>query len=106
MHRSRRLRLHRQARQQLTPAFDAPIVAQHLREVVRLEKQPELASTASIEEIETKLLLEGVALRYGYDFREYALAPLKRSIASGMAGEGVPTISAYQERPLHHPTPL
>jgi chemotaxis protein methyltransferase CheR len=42
-----------------------------------------------------------VVLRYGYDFREYALAPLKRSIASGMAGEGVATISAYQERLLH-----
>ena len=72
-----------------------------MREVVRLEVQPELASTANVEEIETKLLLEGVALRYGYDFREYALAPLKRSIASGMAGEGVATISAYQDRLLH-----
>ena len=63
--------------------------------------QPETATTANIEEIEVKLLLEGVLLRYGYDFREYASAPLRRSIASGMAGEGVPTISAYQERLLH-----
>jgi chemotaxis protein methyltransferase CheR len=39
-------------------------------------------------------------MRYGYDFREYAQGPLRRSIASGMAGEGVPTISAYQERLL------
>lgn len=72
-----------------------------MREVVRLEKKPEISSTANVEEIETKLLLDGVALRYGYDFREYALGPLKRSIASGMAGEGVATISAYQERVLH-----
>jgi chemotaxis protein methyltransferase CheR len=76
-------------------------MAERLREVVRLENQPEIATAASVEEIETKLLLEGVALRYGYDFREYALGPLKRSIASGMAGEGVTTISAYQERLLH-----
>jgi chemotaxis protein methyltransferase CheR len=76
-------------------------MAQHLREAVRLEAKPERAIAADIEEIETKLLLEGIAMRYGYDFREYALAPLKRSIASGMAGEGVATISAYQERLLH-----
>jgi len=63
--------------------------------------QPETASSSRIEEIEIKLLLEGVSMRYGYDFREYALAPLRRSIASGMAGEGVTTISAYQERLLH-----
>jgi chemotaxis protein methyltransferase CheR len=69
--------------------------------VVRLEAQPELAKATNVEEIEIKLLLEGVVMRYGYDFREYALAPLKRSIASGMAGEGVTTISAYQERLLH-----
>jgi chemotaxis protein methyltransferase CheR len=53
------------------------------------------------KQIEIRLLLEGVWMRYGYDFREYALGPLRRSIASGMAGEGVPTISAYQERLLH-----
>jgi chemotaxis protein methyltransferase CheR len=60
-----------------------------------------MATPPNVEEIEIKLLLEGVVMRYGYDFREYALAPLKRSIASGMAGEGVATISAYQERLLH-----
>jgi chemotaxis protein methyltransferase CheR len=69
--------------------------------VVRLDVQPELTTSANVEDIEIKLLLEGVAMRYGYDFREYALPPLKRSIASGMAGEGVTTISAYQERLLH-----
>jgi chemotaxis protein methyltransferase CheR len=56
---------------------------------------------SNIEEIEIRLLLEGVALRYGYDFREYAATPLRRSLALGMAGEGVTTISAYQDRLLH-----
>jgi chemotaxis protein methyltransferase CheR len=65
--------------------------------------QPDTADS-KIEEIEIKLLLEGVAMRYGYDFRDYALGPLKRSITSGMAGEGVATISAYQERLLHDPS--
>jgi chemotaxis protein methyltransferase CheR len=63
--------------------------------------QPETARNPKIEEIEIKLLLEGVCMRYGYDFREYSPAPLRRSIAAGMAGEGVTTISGYQERLLH-----
>jgi chemotaxis protein methyltransferase CheR len=65
--------------------------------------QSETATNSKVEEIEIKLLLEGVCLRYGYDFREYALPPLRRAIAAGMAGEGVSTISAYQERLLHDP---
>jgi chemotaxis protein methyltransferase CheR len=57
--------------------------------------------TQSLEDIEVKLLLEAVSLRYGYDFREYAAAPLRRSISAGMTAEGVATISAYQDRLLH-----
>ena len=59
------------------------------------------ATDQNLEEIELKLLLEAVSMRYGYDFRDYAVGPLRRSIASGMAGEGVSTISAYQDRLLH-----
>jgi chemotaxis protein methyltransferase CheR len=54
-----------------------------------------------LERIEIKLLLEGIRLTYGYDFREYALAPLRRSILAAMSREGSPTISAYQDRVLH-----
>jgi chemotaxis protein methyltransferase CheR len=79
-------------------------MAQRLRAVEAIAVQPERAVNPNVEEIEIKLLLEGVSLRYGYDFREYALGPLRRSIAAGMAGEGVPTISAYQERLLHDPS--
>lgn len=61
----------------------------------------ETATNTNIEEIEIKLLLEGVSMRYGYDFREYAPDPLRRSITSGMTAEGVSTISAYLERLLH-----
>src|SRR5487761_1791405 len=101
MHRGRRLGLHRQAGQQSAPAHDAPVLAERLNRGIRLAAQPDMAAALNLEEIEIKLLLEGVAMRYGYDFREYALGPLRRSIASGMAGEGVTTISAYQERLLH-----
>jgi chemotaxis protein methyltransferase CheR len=54
-----------------------------------------------LEEIEIRLLLEGIRLLYGYDFREYALKPLRRSIATAMAAERVSTVSAYQDRLLH-----
>ena len=56
--------------------------------VARLEAQPQRTAAASVEEIEMKLLLEGVAMRYRYDFRDYAPAPLMRSMVLGMAGEG------------------
>ncbi|OLD24189.1 MAG: hypothetical protein AUJ02_08680 [Chloroflexi bacterium 13_1_40CM_3_65_12] len=62
---------------------------------------PARTEIQSLEEIETKLLLEAISLRYGYDFREYAVAPLHRSISAGMSAEGVATISAYQDRLLH-----
>ena len=60
-------------------------------------------ATAELEEIEVRLLLEGIRLRYGYDFREYALSPFRRSLATAMARENIRTISAYQDRVLHEP---
>jgi chemotaxis protein methyltransferase CheR len=62
------------------------------------------SETPAIEEIEIKLLLEAISLRYGYDFREYAVGALRRSISTAMSGEGVTTISAYQERLLRDAT--
>jgi chemotaxis protein methyltransferase CheR len=54
-----------------------------------------------LEEIEIRLLLEGVRLAYGYDFREYSLAPLRRGLQAAMSHEGVRTVSAYQDHVLH-----
>jgi chemotaxis protein methyltransferase CheR len=59
------------------------------------------ATEAGLEEIEIRLLLDGIRLCYGYDFREYALRPLRRSITDSMTAEGVATISAFQDRILH-----
>jgi chemotaxis protein methyltransferase CheR len=61
----------------------------------RLEAGPEL------EKIEIGLLLEGIRLTYGYDFREYSLAALRRGILAAMTREGTSTVSAYQDRVLH-----
>lgn len=54
-----------------------------------------------LEEIEVRLLVEGIRLCYGYDFREYAVSPLRRGLMTAMAREGVHTVSALQDRILH-----
>jgi chemotaxis protein methyltransferase CheR len=54
-----------------------------------------------LEDIEISLLLEGIRLHYGYDFREYALNPVRRGLMTAMARENAPTVSAYQGRVLH-----
>lgn len=58
-------------------------------------------AASELEEIEIRLLLEGVHLCYGYDFREYTPTAIRRSIVTGMARENARTISAYQDLVLH-----
>ena len=58
---------------------------------------------AELERIEIDLLLEGIYRHYGLDFRGYALASLKRRLARRMREEGVPTLSALQDKVLHDP---
>jgi chemotaxis protein methyltransferase CheR len=47
------------------------------------------------------LLLEAVYQQYGFDFRHYARASLKRRLHKQMRDEGLPTLSALTERVLH-----
>lgn len=56
-----------------------------------------------LEAIEVKLLLEGVYLHYGYDFREYAPASLKRRLRDFARSEGLSTLSQLQDQILHDP---
>jgi chemotaxis protein methyltransferase CheR len=56
------------------------------------------------ERIEIDLLLEAIQRRYGYDFRGYALASLRRRLWHRVYGEGLQTLSGLQERVLHDPT--
>lgn len=66
------------------------------------KKTPPAASSAEpdIEGIEVPLLVEAVYRRWGYDFRDYAPASLTRRIRRIVALEGVPSVSALQERVL------
>ena len=58
---------------------------------------------AERETIETDLLLEAVYRRYGFDFRQYARASLRRRLHRRLALEGLQTLSGLQERLLHDP---
>jgi chemotaxis protein methyltransferase CheR len=56
-----------------------------------------------VEAIELALLLEAINLRYGFDFRQYAPASLKRRVWRRINAEGLTSVSALQERLLREP---
>lgn len=55
----------------------------------------------STENIEIRLLLEGVFLKYGYDFRDYGKAHAKRRILHRLGLSDLKTISDLQAKVLH-----
>jgi len=56
---------------------------------------------SSLADIEIRLLVEAVYLRYGHDFRDYAPASLKRRVLQARERMGAASVSALQERVLH-----
>lgn len=58
---------------------------------------------STVADIEIRLLVEAVFLRYGHDFRDYAPASMKRRVLQAQQRMGVASISALQERVLHDP---
>ncbi len=56
-----------------------------------------------LERIEIELLLEGIFRNYGFDFRSYAYASVRRRLWKRIEAEGLPTVSALQARVLHEP---
>ena len=56
-----------------------------------------------LERIEIELLLEGIFRHYGFDFRAYAYASIRRRLWKRIEEEGLSSISALQERVLHEP---
>ena len=65
------------------------------------EVDEQAAQRDDVDEIELALLLEGVYRRYGFDFREYAPASLRRRVWRRVHAEGLSTISALQDKLLH-----
>jgi chemotaxis protein methyltransferase CheR len=60
----------------------------------------ELPPTGKLE-IELQRLLEVINLKYGYDFRHYSKASMKRRVAHAMTRMECDTIPALQEKALH-----
>lgn len=56
---------------------------------------------SNIEDIEIGLLLEGLFQVHGFDFRDYSRSSIKRRILELMRADGMPTVSAFQDRVLH-----
>lgn len=56
-----------------------------------------------VEDVEIRLLLEGVQQVYGYDFRDYADASIKRRLTQWLAESPFDTYSAAQARLLRDP---
>ena len=54
-------------------------------------------------DIELRLLIEAIYLKYSYDFRDYSGASVKRRVAHALRQFDCATISALQERVLHDP---
>jgi chemotaxis protein methyltransferase CheR len=66
----------------------------------------ETLPTEKIEDIEIRLLLEALYSRYHYDFRNYAMASVKRRLRQARGQLGLASISALQESLLHDPAML
>jgi chemotaxis protein methyltransferase CheR len=54
-------------------------------------------------DIEIRMLVEAVYLKYNYDFRDYTGASQKRRLLVALREMGCATVSALQERVLHEP---
>ena len=59
------------------------------------------AENGDLESLETSLLLEAVYQHYGFDFRQYARASLRRRLWRRVYAEGLSTLSGLQECVLH-----
>ena len=62
-----------------------------------------LSYDPALERVEIELLLEGIYRHYGFDFRSYAYASIRRRLWKRIDAEGLSTVSALQERVLHDP---
>jgi chemotaxis protein methyltransferase CheR len=60
----------------------------------------------TVEEVEIEALLGALERRYGYDFRNYARASLRRRIRATLEAEKLATVSALQQLLLRDPTSM
>ena len=63
-----------------------------------------VAYDPKLERLEIELLLEGIFRRYGFDFRAYAYASIRRRLWKRIEAEGLGTVTALADRVLHDPS--
>jgi chemotaxis protein methyltransferase CheR len=68
---------------------------------VQVEHQPSPEGQLETETLELQLLLEGIYRQYGFDFREYAPASLKRRVWRRVQAEHAGTIAGLLAMVLH-----
>ncbi|TGE38944.1 protein-glutamate O-methyltransferase CheR [Desulfosporosinus fructosivorans] len=66
----------------------------------------EVESCSELEKIEIHLLLEGIYSYYGYDFRNYVSASIRRRIWYRIRAERIQNVSSLQEKVLHDPSAM
>lgn len=64
---------------------------------------PPAAYNSELERVEIELLLEGIFRHYGFDFRSYAYASIRRRLWKRIDAEGLNSISELQALVLHDP---
>jgi chemotaxis protein methyltransferase CheR len=67
---------------------------------------PPVSYNADLERIEIELLLEGVFRHYGFDFRSYAYASIRRRLWKRIEAEELSSVSELQARVLHEPAAM
>ena len=72
-----------------------------------MDAEVDVAAHAASErdfEIEMRLLVDAIFLKYHYDFRGYAGASMRRRLGAAMTNFECRTLSQLQDRVLHEPT--
>jgi chemotaxis protein methyltransferase CheR len=67
---------------------------------------PPVSYNPELERVEIELLLEGVFRHYGFDFRAYAFASIRRRLWKRIEAEGLKSISELQALVLHEPSAM
>ncbi|WP_198297768.1 CheR family methyltransferase [Bordetella genomosp. 9] len=68
-----------------------------------MDAQVNAGADETLFDIELKLLLEGVYLRYQHDFRGYAVASMRRRVRQAMDHFNCSTVTQLQNMVLHEP---
>lgn len=80
-----------------------PQLIQHDEPEVPTMPGPPTGYDPALERVEIELLLEGVFRQYGFDFRSYAYASIRRRLWKRVEAEALNNLSELQARVLHDP---